>query len=397
MSDEARLPKTRYTEAETLAILEAERLSKPVLHPVPADAAAKPELAIGSPDWLEAATAKREAATVYQLGFWPDDKRAMPGEFIACALFSSIQEKDSEYLEGTQLASINGLSVNYTGHRLTQVHADVWEAIMHLGRQFPEGSCVQFRSRQLLALMGRHTGKSQRDQLKTWLRHLSATCVEITDTKEKRRYWGSLLPRGADKVEGDDTLYAVEINRDLAKMFQSGLALVDWNQRQELRGKWLALWLQRHFARFQKPMAVVDLYRLSDSKTKRLVDFRKQLRAALADLQAVGVIAAWRVDAETDTLHITTNRRAQGGLPTPTGGASDSRPALPPPAQPSLPLALAPAVSAETRAKFRELYPGKDVDRCLADFAAWLSKSGRSADRPNGAFLGFAKKWAGAS
>jgi hypothetical protein len=356
------------------------------------DASPKSKPHIGTPEWLEAATAKHEAATVFQLGFWPDDKRAMPGEFIACALFSSIQEKDSEYLEGTQLASINGLSVTYTGHRLTQVHADVWEAIMHLGRQFPEGSRVYFRARQLLALMGRHTGKSQRDQLKTWLRHLSATCVEITDTKEKRRYWGSLLPRGADKIEGDDTLYAVEINRDLAKMFQSGIALVDWNQRQELRGKWLALWLQRHFARFQKPMAVADLYRLSDSKTKRLVDFRKQLRAALTDLQAVGVIAASRIDAKTDTLHITSaNRRAPGGLPTPAGGASDSRPALPTPEEPSL-----PAVKAETCAKFRELYPGKNVDRCLADFAAWLSKSGKSADRPNAAFLGFAKKWAGA-
>ncbi|MGA3123617.1 MAG: plasmid replication initiator TrfA [Polyangiaceae bacterium] len=394
MSDEARRPKTctRYTEAETLAILEVERLGKPLPHPVP-KLTAKADPPVGTPEWLEAATAKREAATVFQLGFWPDDKRAMPGEFIACALFSSIQEKDSEYLEGSQLASINGLSVTYTGHRLTQVHADVWEAIMHLGRQFPEGSCVQFRSRQLLSLMGRHTGKSQRDQLKTWLRHLSATCVEITDTKEKRHYWGSLLPRGADKVEGDDTLYAVEINRDLAKMFQSGIALVDWNQRQELRGKWLALWLQRHFARFQKPMAVADLYRLSDSKTKRLVDFRKQLRAALADLQAVGVIAAWRVDAATDTLHITANRRAPGGLPTPSGGASDSLPASPAPDQPSLHLPLPPAVNAETRARFRALYPGKDVDRCLADFTAWLSNSGKSADKPNAAFLGFAKKW----
>jgi hypothetical protein len=365
------------------------------------DARPKPKPQIGSPEWQrevqkesEALEAKREATTVYQLGFWPDDKRAMPGEFIACALFSSIQEKDAEYIERSQLASINGLSVTYTGHRLTQVHADVWEAIMHLGRQFPEGSRVMFRARQLLSLMGRHTGKSQRDQLKTWLCHLSATCVEIVDTKEKRRYWGSLLPRGADKVEGDDTLYAVEINRDLAKMFQSGIALVDWNQRQELRGKWLALWLQRHFARFDKPMAVADLYRLSDSKTKQLRDFRRQLRAALAELQAVGVIATWRIDAETDTMHITSvSRRGQGGLPTRAeGGASDSRRALPAPEQ-SLPLARVPAVNEETRAKFRARYPGKDVNRCLADFAAWLTKSNKSADRPNEAFLGFARKW----
>jgi hypothetical protein len=95
--------------------------------------------------------ATREEANAYQLSFWPDKKRAMPGDFIACALFSSLQEKGADYLERSQLASINGVSVMYTGHRLTQVHADVWEAIMHLARQFPEGRSAQFRARQLLA------------------------------------------------------------------------------------------------------------------------------------------------------------------------------------------------------------------------------------------------------
>lgn len=359
----------------------------------------RPRPAIGSPEWaaeIAAIEAARESSKVYQLAFWPDDKRAMPGDFIACALFSALQEKDAEYLERVQLASINGLSVTYTGHRLTQVHADVWEAIMHLGRQRSEGSRVEFRARQLLSLMGRHTGKSQREQLKTWLAHLSATCVEITDTKEKRRYWGSLLPRGADKVEGDDTLYAVEINRDLARMFQSGIALVDWTERQQLRGKWLALWLQRHFARFQKPMAVSDLYRLSDSRTKQLRDFRRQLRLALDELKGVGVIAAWSIDAETDTLQVVpAERRAPPGLPTRGGGASDSRPPYPGPGQGTLALDLRPTISAEARARFRELYPGGDVERCLADFAAWLKTPGKNPPtRPDGAFLGFARKWA---
>ena len=100
---------------------------------------------------------------VYQLAFWPDDKRAMPGDFIACALFSALQEKDAEYLERVQLASINGLSVTYTGHRLTQVHADVWDAIMHLARQFPEGSRVEFRARQLhLQQCGHHHHRGNR-------------------------------------------------------------------------------------------------------------------------------------------------------------------------------------------------------------------------------------------
>jgi hypothetical protein len=383
-----------YTEQESAAIIQAEMEGKP--HPFPEKEAQR----VGTPAWLEQCTrdaaqreAKAEENKVYQLGLWPDDKRAMPGEFIACALFSALQDKDITHLTRAKLASANGLAVTYTGVRLTQVHADVWEAIMHLSRQKPEGSLVYFRSRQLLRLMGRHVGKSQRDQLKQWLAELTATCVEIVDTDKHRRYWGSLLPRGADKVDGDDTLYAVEINRDLAKVFDSGFALVDWEQRQKLRGKWLALWLQRRVSRFTKPVLLAELQQLSGS-TSSLREFRRLLKKALADLETVGVIATWRIDAATDTVYVALpGKRSQGGLPTHAPGASDPRFALPAPGQASLPLALIPAVNAETRAKFHELYPSKDVDRCLADFASWLSRSGKTADRPNGAFLGFAKKW----
>ena len=35
----------------------------------------------------------------------------------------------------------------------------------------------------------------------------------------------------------------------------------------------------------------------------------------------------------------------------------------------------------------------ENVERCLADFAAWLGKKGHTADKPNAAFLGFARKW----
>jgi hypothetical protein len=101
MSDEARQPKTRYTEAETLAILDAERLGKPFPTFEPkSDPISKAQADVVSHQRaLEALEAEREKNKVYQLAFWPDDKRAMPGDFIACALFSCLQGKDSEYVE----------------------------------------------------------------------------------------------------------------------------------------------------------------------------------------------------------------------------------------------------------------------------------------------------------
>src|SRR5690349_20375064 len=91
-----------YTEAETLAILAAEREGKP--HPFaerdgPAAAQPAPEA-----DAFDKGT---------QLTFWGDDKRAMPTQFIASALFSVVQPKDAGYLDGVVLASGQALTINY--------------------------------------------------------------------------------------------------------------------------------------------------------------------------------------------------------------------------------------------------------------------------------------------
>ena len=382
----------------------APSLSAPATEPTRQKDSLLPKAQPGSPEWaaeMKALEAARENSKVYQLAFWPDDKRAMPGDFIACALFSCLQGKDSDYVERQTLASINGLSVTFTGRRLTQVHADVWEAIMHLSRQLPEGSHVRFSARQLLRLMGRQTGGKQRDDLDLWINQLTATSVVIHDEKKHQRFRGSLLPRSAERIDEDDTLYSVDINRDLAKVLSANanLFLVDWEKRRQLQQKPLAAWLQRHFSRFQKPLAVAELYRLSGSTTKRLVDFRKLLRLALADLQTVGVLSAWRIDEATDTVHVTLeHRRVAGGTSTPALTAPASRPAAPEaPSQAALPLPVPPSVGADARATFRALYPGRDVDRCLSDFAAWLGKKGHTADKPDAAFLGFARKWAVAS
>lgn len=113
--------------------------------------------------------------------------------------------------------------------------------------------------------MGRQTGKKQRDDLKGWFSDLTATSVEVSDTKNKRRFWGSLLPNGAAREENDDTIYVVEINRALAKLFADNLGAANWEVRQKLFKKPLALWWQFYSSKFTKPVSVAELHRLSGS------------------------------------------------------------------------------------------------------------------------------------
>lgn len=256
--------------------------------------------------WIEAEAAKlererrAEQGRMYQLALWPDTERAMPADFVACALFGAIQGKHSVYVKRQQLASVNGITVIFTGQRLTQVHADVWQGIMHLARQQSEGRLVRFTAGQLLRLIGRHTGKAQHEQLKVWLAQLGATMVEIQDDAKRRRFFGSLLPRGGARDEQDDSLYAIEISRDLARVLSGGFGTIDWRQRERLMNKPLALWLQIFFSRFRKPASVELLHALSGSGAT-VRRFRQHLAKALDDLHRVGGHSA-SIDRGTDRV-----------------------------------------------------------------------------------------------
>ncbi len=241
-----------------------------------------------------------ERARVYQLSFWPDERRAMPEAFIASAVFAAI--KTDKQITRKPLASINGLTAIYTGPRLNQVHADVWQGIMHLARQQPEGAVIRFTAHQLLRLIGRHTGKAQREQLKRWIAQLCASDLLIQDDASRVRFGGHLLTRIAetDHVVLDQSAFAVVITRNVARVLESGFGTIDWRQRQALHNKPLALWLQLFFSRFRRPVPVAQLHALSGSEAT-LRRFRQHLAAALTDLHRAGGHAAV-IDREHDQV-----------------------------------------------------------------------------------------------
>ena len=99
----------------------------------------------------------------------------------------------------------------------------------------------------------------------------------------------------------------LEINPKLAKFFgRSRWTQIDWEQRQRLRGKPLALWLHGFYASHAAPypLTVAYLHKLSGSRTKQLRYFKKNLLQALRDLEAAGGIKAFEIRDEL--VHIWT-------------------------------------------------------------------------------------------
>ena len=334
----------------------------------------------------QAEEARRDAQM--SLPIWEDAKRATPLAFVECALFSAAPLRSRQFLESVQIDSSEQHSVTYTGVRLTQYDADVWRGIMHLARGAERDSVVRFTARELLRLIGRDTGGAPRRQLVRSLRRLQATSVSIFDHRAKSRYFGSLLPAGAEsEIDDKDSDFIVLLPTTLVRFFADGTRQIAWEPRKRLQKKPLALWLQVFFSDRAEPPAlpVEELKRLSGSDVKGLRFFRRALRTALEELEDVDVLARWKIDKQ-DRVHVElmTPERLALKRAKQQAGAKE---------QTSLPLSF--VLSAETRATFEELHAPAHFDQCFRDWDAWLGKAGRREDthHPDAAFLGFARKW----
>ena len=249
------------------------------------------------------ATEKRGPAKVIQLPLWPDAKRGAPNAVLRGALFAAIQGKTrhrglSEQLIATQ----DGVTIQYTGAQLDQSDLDVWEQALHLVRTQALGTECHFTEKGFLKALGRSTGKSDRTWLRSAISRLTTATVEISNGR--LTYGGSLVSFSRDEETGHTVL---EINPKLARFFSpTRWTQIDWEQRQQLRGKPLALWLHGFYATHAEPypLRVEYLHKLSGSQTNRLRRFKESLTQALSDLQASGTIRGFEIRG--DLVHVWT-------------------------------------------------------------------------------------------
>ena len=240
------------------------------------------------------ATAKRGPAKVIQLPLWPEPKRGAPNAVLRGALFAAVQGKGRVVMDRVFLAAQDGITIRYTGWQLTQSDLDVWEQALHLARTQALGSACYFTARGFLKALGRRPGKSGLDWLESVFSRLSATDVQIR--YEGRTYFGSLIEEGMRDEETGR--YVVVINPKLARFFgPTRWTQIDWEQRQLLRNKPLALWLHGFYASHAAPHAltVEYLHKLSGSQTKQLWKFKQNLTQALRDLEAAGAIRGFEI------------------------------------------------------------------------------------------------------
>ena len=249
------------------------------------------------------ASARERDSKVYQLPIWPEPARGIPNPVLRGALFAAVQGKNRAVFQREPLACQKGLQIRFTGIQLDQSDLDVWEQALHLARLHPLGTRCEFSVYGFLKALGRKTGKSEHEWLKNSFARLMGCGVELTNQQERKTYGGSLLEFMRDDESGR---YVVIFNPKILTFYEGGWTAIDWQDRQLLRGKPLALWLHGYLATHAKPypIKIETIRSFSGSSNKQIIGFKRSLIVALTELKKIEFIMGF--DFEGD--HVIINK-----------------------------------------------------------------------------------------
>lgn len=240
---------------------------------------------------------------------WEDEFMAMPDPVLRSALFAAtergrVSRKERQFMN-VPVPALAGISIAYMGVGLTQSDLTVWGMVLHMYRGKAGGETLRFSAAEFLKQLGRDTGRSNRKWLYESLDRLSATHLKIH--APRGGFSGSLLGFSHD-WEGSGTTpkerenlvplnYSIAIHPDLILFFTTSWSKLYWQQRLQLKSA-LAKWLHGFYSTHANPypMKVETIRELSGSKAQRASIFLAQVKDALKELKAVGMLESASID-----------------------------------------------------------------------------------------------------
>ena len=222
-----------------------------------------------------------EAKTkVVQLPLWPEPVRAVPNGFLRSALFGAIAKGRRRYINGEDLAAVDGVTIRYKGERLDQGDLDVWESVLHAVRLQELGSQCRVTSYALLKLMGKTDTGKNRATLNKRITRLVASALTVK--QGRYTYIGGLIRFAAKDEETQE--WVIELDEKLRPLFAGDqFTQIEWAVRHALDGQQLAQWLHGFYATHAKPfpMKVETLLNLSGGENADPYSGKQKLRKAL--------------------------------------------------------------------------------------------------------------------
>lgn len=267
--------------------------------------------AVGATGRTESAPVPKPKPKPVHLPAWPETVRAVPNGFLRSALFGAIAKGRRRYINGEDLAAIDGVTIRYKGERLDQGDLDVWESVLHAVRLQELGSQCRLTSYALLKLMGKTDTGKNRTTLQNRIERLVANAVTVK--QGRHTYIGGLIRFAAKDEETQE--WVIEIDEKLRPLFADDqFTQVEWAVRHALDGKPLAQWLHGFYASHAKPfpMRMETLLKLSGSENDNPRSAQQKLRKALDDVSEASAANGEGFGYEVDGDRVGVQKRPSG-------------------------------------------------------------------------------------
>ncbi len=257
-------------------------------------------------------------ATATQLPMWPEEMRGLPNAFARSALFTVANTRKGarENFKRKQIASVNGITISYTGEELRQDDEDVFLQILHISRFYELGTFVQFTAYSMLKELGWTTNSASYKRLIDCLDRLKATSITVTldlPSGVQRGYAGSLIRAFRWKQEAEDAplrQWQILLEKEIVSLFgPTDYSRLEWRTRLQLPP--LAKWLHSFYYTHREPVpySVAKLKTLTGSEIKQLYQFRYKLKQALELLVEKQFFTTAHIDSRSDLVFVERNLR----------------------------------------------------------------------------------------
>ena len=219
---------------------------------------------------------------------WGDHSRGIPNVLLGSGLFAAVSPNQRRYLQSELIAADGDIEIRFTGMQLDQTDRSLWETLVHIARHTPMGGKFFFKPAQVLPYLNLSKGGEQFEWLKSALERMVACSVSIS-FDGKISYSSNLLKVWTNEITGER---AVILDKELFTLYNHGWSEINWRQRNALRRKPLALWLQGFYSRPTSPTETTaeEIHRRCGSNARSMSSFRSCLKSAYQDLVNEGVL-----------------------------------------------------------------------------------------------------------
>ena len=277
-------------------------------------------------------SAEQQRETALREARAPQPQSGLPLAFVRSALFS-VSDTGTHLkrerlpvgpLGGSQAAG-DAATLVYTGPRLGQQHALVWQALMTLSirRKSTDpgfGEELVISRRDILEVLGwKSTSTAARSWVWSLLLDLQGAIIELRTPRHT--YSQQLI--GSIQVDEITGRMRIHISERTIALLTDEVACIDLNRKRSLGKDSLTLWLHDFISsQHNDPSRMIpwsiDALRTLSGSTKTLAKFRASLKKAAAALTTgdAPLLTKWRID-EQDRLVYTKTKTRVVFLPAP--------------------------------------------------------------------------------